>query len=69
MEPRYDIKPVVTSSSGEASGAYVIKIVGTNRWRALFDIPVVGKLPVELRCFLRLGDKTLSETWIYQYFA
>jgi periplasmic glucans biosynthesis protein len=69
MAPRYDIKPVVTSSSGEASGAYVIKIVGTNRWRALFDVPVGGKSPVELRCFLKLGDKTLSETWIYQYFA
>jgi glucans biosynthesis protein len=69
MEPRYDIKPVVTSSSGEASDAYVIKIVGTNRWRALFDVPLGGKSPVELRCFLQLDNKTLSETWIYQYFV
>jgi glucans biosynthesis protein len=69
MAPRFDIKPVVTCSSGEATGGYVTKLVGTNRWRALFDVPVGGRSPAELRCFLRLGDKTLSETWIYQYFV
>ena len=36
--------------------------------RALFDVPVEGKAPTNLRCYLKLGDKTLSETWIYQYF-
>ena len=69
MAPRFDIKPVVTASSGAATDAYVTKVVGTNRWRALFDVTVTGKAPIDLRCFLRLGDKTLSETWIYQYFA
>ena len=23
---------------------------------------------IDLRCYLRLDDKTLSETWLYQYF-
>ena len=55
MAPRFDIKPIVTCSSGEASGAYVTKVVGTGRWRALFDVPVGGKSPVELRCFLQPG--------------
>jgi glucans biosynthesis protein len=68
MAPRFDITPVVTSTSGGATGAYVTKVVSTNRWRALFDVPVEGKAPIDLRCYLRLGDKTLSETWIYQYF-
>ena len=68
MAQRYDITPVVTASSGAVSDAYVNKVVGTDRWRALFDVPVRGKGPVDLRCYLRLGDKTLSETWIYQYF-
>ena len=68
MAQRFDIKPIVTSSSGPATGAYVNKVVGTNRWRALFDVPVEGKAPTNLRCYLKLGDKTLSETWIYQYF-
>ena len=69
MAARFDLKPVVTASSGEASDAYVTKVVGTDRWRALFDVPVDGKQPVDLRCYLKLGDRTLSETWIYQYFA
>jgi glucans biosynthesis protein len=68
MAPRFDITPMVTASSGEASDAYVIKVVGTDRWRALFDVKVTGKQPIDLRCYLRLGERTLSETWIYQYF-
>jgi glucans biosynthesis protein len=68
MAARYDITPVVTTA-GKATDAYVNKLVGTERWRALFDVPVTGTPPVDLRCYLKLGDKTLSETWIYQYFA
>ena len=26
-----------------------------------------GPEPVELRCFLKLGDRTLTETWLYRY--
>ena len=30
--------------------------------------PVRGRAePVDLRCFLRLGERTLTETWLYQY--
>ena len=60
MAPRFDIKPVVTASSGAATDAYVIKVVGTNRWRALFDVPVDGKPPVDLRCYLRAGRQDLE---------
>ncbi|HEV7960583.1 MAG TPA: glucan biosynthesis protein [Rhizomicrobium sp.] len=68
LQQRYDVTPVINVSNGKADGAYVIKVVGTNRWRALFDITVDGKGPIDLRCFLKLGDKTLTETWIYQFF-
>ena len=50
------------------SDGYVIKVVGTKRWRAIFDIQAEGRDPVDLRCFLGLGEKTLSETWLYQHF-
>jgi glucans biosynthesis protein len=43
-------------------------VVGTDRWRALFDLQIDGSGPVDLRLFLKLGGKTLSETWLYQYF-
>lgn len=68
MQQRFDVKPVVSASRGKIDNSYVIKVVGTDRWRAFFDLQVEGNAPVDLRLFLRLGDKTLSETWIYQYF-
>lgn len=68
MQQRYDVKPVVSASRGTIDNSYVIKVVGTDRWRAFFDLDAPGSAPVNLRMFLRLGDKTLSETWIYQYF-
>jgi glucans biosynthesis protein len=49
--------------------AHVLKVVGTDRWRASFDLYVDGAEPVELRCYVRLGDRTLTETWLYQYIA
>jgi glucans biosynthesis protein len=68
MAARFDVTPVVNASRGELGKAYVIKVVDTDRWRALFDIVAPGKDPINLRCFLRLGGETLSETWLYQYF-
>ena len=38
MAPRYDVQPVVTASRGKVTDAYVIKVVGTENWRALFDL-------------------------------
>jgi glucans biosynthesis protein len=67
MAPRFDVTPEVTASGGRVDNAYVIKVVGTRHWRALFDLTPDGKEPIDLRCYLRLGDDTLSETWIYQY--
>lgn len=68
MEARYDITPEVTTPDGDVSNAYVIKVVGTDYWRAAFDITTDKPRPLNIRCFLKLGDQTLSETWIYQYF-
>jgi periplasmic glucans biosynthesis protein len=33
----------------------------------MFDLAVAGEEPVELRCYLRLADSALSETWAYQH--
>ena len=68
MAPRFDVTPVVTTSRGKVGKAYVVKVVGTDHWRALVDVLAPGKEQINLRCFLRLGDKTLTETWLYQYF-
>lgn len=36
-------------------------------WRAQFDLTVEGAEPVEMRLFLKLGDRVLTESWLYQY--
>lgn len=69
MAQRFDVKPVVTVSRGEIKNPYALKVVGTkDRWRAIFDVKADGAAPVDMRCFLRLGDRTLTETWLYQLF-
>jgi glucans biosynthesis protein len=68
MPQRFDVKPVVSASRGTTDNSYAIKVVGTDRWRAFFDLQAEDNAPVDLRLFLKLGDKTLSETWVYQYF-
>lgn len=68
MAPRFDITPVVTLSRGEIVNPYVIKVVGTKKWRALFDVYAPGKERIDLHAFLRLEGKTLTETWFYQFF-
>lgn len=68
MAPRFDIQPVVTLSRGKLVNPYVIKVVGTDKWRALFDVYAPGSNQIDLRCFLRLNDNTLTETWLYQFF-
>ena len=42
MQQRFDVTPVVSASRGKIDNAYVIKVVGTDRWRALFDLQLDG---------------------------
>ncbi|MBA3612845.1 MAG: glucan biosynthesis protein, partial [Nitrospirales bacterium] len=61
------VKPVVSTSKGRIDNEYALQVVGTKNWRAAFDLYVEGNEPVNLRLFLKLGDRTLTETWLYQY--
>ncbi len=67
MAARFDVTPVVTASQGRIDNAYVVKIVGTSKWRALFDLWSDTKDTIDLRCYLRLANDTLTETWLYQH--
>ena len=58
---------MISASRGKLDNRYALQVVGTRIWRAFFDLYVDGGEPVELRCFLRLGRRTLTETWLYQY--
>jgi glucans biosynthesis protein len=62
------IDAVVTASRGTLKDIRVEKSpAGKGSWRTFFDLHAEGKEPVELRLYLKSGDKTLSETWMYQY--
>lgn len=63
------VEIVVTPSRGALSNAYCHPVVGQReRWRAFFDLAARGEDPVDIRMYLRLGDRALTETWVYQYF-
>ena len=63
------VELVVTPSRGVLSNAYSHPVVDQReRWRALFDLEATGPDPVDMRVFLRKGDKALTETWVFQYF-
>jgi glucan biosynthesis protein len=64
------IEPVVTCSNGQVKDFNVLVLDDIKGYRITFDwYPTNDSVaPVELRLFIRTNDRTLSETWLYQYF-
>ena len=60
-------EPVVGTSRGSILRSFLEPVPGSRRWRVLFDLQAEGSAPVELRMFLKSGDRALSETWLYQW--
>jgi glucans biosynthesis protein len=63
-------EPVLWASRGSFTDYRITEAVPdgvVGHWRTQFDLVVGGSDPVELRCFLKLGDNALSETWLFQY--
>ena len=62
-------EPVLWASRGVFSGARTEAVPNdvSGHWRAEFDLAVTGTDPVDLRCYLRAGDSTLTETWLFQH--
>jgi periplasmic glucans biosynthesis protein len=58
------VTPVVTAG-GQSVAAAAYPVVGTGRWRLMFDITTTRGNTVELRAFLRLGAEALTETWVF----
>ncbi len=59
-------EPVVSASRGTLLQVMVEPVPGTRRLRIVFDLNAPGPEPVELRSYLRLADRALSETWLWQ---
>jgi periplasmic glucans biosynthesis protein len=60
---------VLSAASGRFSYIFTEAVPDgeAGHWRAQFDFTPAGPDPVELRLYLRLGNRTLTETWLYQY--
>ncbi|HVB90037.1 MAG TPA: glucan biosynthesis protein D [Beijerinckiaceae bacterium] len=61
---------VVSTSRGEFGPYRLTEAVPdgvAGHWRTQFDLQVEGPDPVELRCYLKLGERALTETWAFQY--
>jgi periplasmic glucans biosynthesis protein len=62
-------EPVLWASRGTFSYVFTEAVPDDvpGHWRAQFDLTVDGSDPVEMRLFLKAGEKILSETWLFQY--
>ena len=67
----FGVRPEVVLSASRGTFSYIFAEAVPNdvpgHWRAQFDLTAEGAEPVEMRCFLRAGDKVLTESWLYQY--
>ncbi|MET0604940.1 MAG: glucan biosynthesis protein D [Beijerinckiaceae bacterium] len=67
----FGVKPEAVLWASRGTFSYVFTEAVPNdvvgHWRAQFDLTVDGHDPVEMRLFLRLGDRILTESWLYQY--
>ena len=59
--------PVISTSQGTISDAFIEPIPGTKRWRAIFDLTPATRDPAELRLYIQGNGEALTETWLYQF--
>ncbi|MBF5040801.1 glucan biosynthesis protein [Aggregicoccus sp. 17bor-14] len=64
-----ELEAVVSASRGQVLRPSVQPNPVTGGWRATFELvpDTSSDSPIELRCFLRSGPQTLSETWSYPW--
>jgi glucans biosynthesis protein len=67
----YGVKPEAVLSASRGTFSYVFTEAVPNgvpgHWRAQFDLTAEGDAPIDMRLFLKSGERTLSETWLFQY--
>jgi glucans biosynthesis protein len=61
------VEAVITASSGQVDHKAVQRHEFIHGWRVFFELKSDDDTPVELRCFLKLAEDILTETWSYQW--
>jgi glucans biosynthesis protein len=64
-----DVEPIVTVSRGTAELASARPFGAIRGWRSMFDVrpPDESTQPIDIRLFLSLRGRALTETWLYQW--
>jgi len=65
LSPVQPVKAELAVSSGEVSELTAQKLPGSADWRASFRLAPDGAKPIDIRLFLTLYSKRLTETWNY----
>lgn len=61
------VTPEITLPDGvDLVQAYALPVVGTDRWRLIFDIAANGAETVDIRAYLSRQGQPLTETWLGQ---
>ena len=69
LPPGAEPQAVVHASSGRVSLVRTEPVPTTRRWRASFDLALAAGEVSDMRLFLRLDDRALTETWLFQHRA
>ncbi|MBN8292924.1 glucan biosynthesis protein G [Rhodobacter sp. NTK016B] len=62
-----EVEPDIGTGRGELVDAVLSKISGSDTWRLVLEVRAEPGTVVELRAALKGYDRTLSETWLYQW--
>lgn len=57
----------VTTSAGEIIRPFAEPVPNGNVWRAVFDLKIDPETMAEIRLFMDLEGRPLTETWMYQF--
>ncbi len=63
------VEAAIALSRGAPIEATAYPVVGTERWRLMFDVAMGAGETVDMRAYLRRGQAALTETWVYQAFG
>ena len=67
LDRQAPVSLVVGATRGKVGQASAFQVANTQRWRGFFDIELERGESADIRAYLRLGEQTLSETWLYQF--
>lgn len=64
------MEPVITVSRGTVGYVFLEPVPWTKRWRVHFDVThgVQDFSPIDMRVYVKAGDRAVTETWLYQLF-